>query len=88
MTTRITTATTTSKARARPGEGSIFPYKNGRYAGYVWITTLSGERTAPRQWSHHRVGWALRSRAGASDQSGRTPHPPRDRGITPRQSLC
>jgi hypothetical protein len=29
--------------RAR-GEGSIFPYKNGRYAGYVWITTLSGER--------------------------------------------
>lgn len=29
--------------RAR-GEGSIFAYKNGRWAGYVWITTLAGER--------------------------------------------
>jgi len=28
----------------RPGEGSIFPYKNGRYAGYVWVSTLGGER--------------------------------------------
>jgi hypothetical protein len=36
---------TTQKAHTRSrGEGSIFPYKNGRYAGYVWITTLSGER--------------------------------------------
>jgi len=35
--------TQNSPVRAR-GEGSIFPYKNGRYAGYVWITTLAGER--------------------------------------------
>lgn len=29
--------------RAR-GEGSIYQRRDGRYAGYVWITTLSGER--------------------------------------------
>jgi integrase len=29
--------------RAR-GEGSIYRRRDGRYAGYVWITTLSGER--------------------------------------------
>ena len=29
------------------GEGSIFPYK-GRWAGYVWVTTPSGERK--RDW--------------------------------------
>lgn len=33
----------TAHTRAR-GEGSIYPYKNGRYAGYVWVTTPSGER--------------------------------------------
>jgi hypothetical protein len=29
------------------GEGSIFPYK-GKWAGYVWVTTPSGERK--RDW--------------------------------------
>lgn len=33
----------TTHIRAR-GAGSIYPYRNGRHAGYVWITTLSGER--------------------------------------------
>lgn len=49
MTTRTTTPaaapTGTSKKHVRArGEGSIYPYKNGRYAGYVWVATLSGER--------------------------------------------
>jgi integrase len=33
----------TAHTRAR-GEGSIYPYRNGRYAAYVWVTTLTGER--------------------------------------------
>jgi integrase len=32
-----------TQVRAR-GEGSIYQRRDGRYAGYVWITTLSGER--------------------------------------------
>jgi integrase len=31
------------------GEGSIFPYK-GKWAGYVWVTTPTGERK--RQWAY------------------------------------
>lgn len=31
------------------GEGSIFPYK-GKWAGYVWVTTPSGERK--RNWAY------------------------------------
>ena len=27
----------TAHTRAR-GEGSIYPYRNGRYAAYVWVT--------------------------------------------------
>lgn len=30
--------------REGPWEGSIYQRRDGRYAGYVWITTLSGER--------------------------------------------
>ena len=26
------------------GEGSIYPYRNGSWAGYVWVTTPDGER--------------------------------------------
>jgi hypothetical protein len=26
------------------GEGSIYPYKNGRFAAYVWVTTPDGRR--------------------------------------------
>ena len=33
----------TAHIRAR-GEGSIYPYRNGRYAAYVWVTTPAGER--------------------------------------------
>jgi hypothetical protein len=33
----------TAHTRAR-GEGSIYPYRNGRYAAYVWVTTPGGER--------------------------------------------
>jgi integrase len=33
----------TTRARAN-GEGSIFPYRNGRFAAYVWVTTPAGER--------------------------------------------
>jgi hypothetical protein len=33
----------TRRARAN-GEGSIFPYRNGGYAAYVWVTTPAGER--------------------------------------------
>ncbi len=32
-----------SRARAN-GEGSIFPYRNGTYAAYVWVTTPAGEQ--------------------------------------------
>ena len=34
----------TAHTRAR-GEGSIYPYRNGRFAAYVWVTTLTGERS-------------------------------------------
>jgi integrase len=33
----------TAHTRVR-GEGSIYPYRNGRYAAYVWVTTPVGER--------------------------------------------
>lgn len=33
----------TGRARAN-GEGSIFPYRNGGYAAYVWVTSPAGER--------------------------------------------
>ena len=26
------------------GEGSIYPYRNGTWAGYVWVTTPDGEK--------------------------------------------
>ncbi|HVQ96885.1 MAG TPA: hypothetical protein VMU51_38070 [Mycobacteriales bacterium] len=32
-----------SRARAN-GEGSIFPYRNGSYAAYVWVTTPAAEQ--------------------------------------------
>jgi integrase len=32
-----------SRARAN-GEGSIFPYRNGGFAAYVWVATPAGER--------------------------------------------
>ena len=32
-----------TKARAN-GEGSIFPYRNGGFAAYAWVTTPAGER--------------------------------------------
>jgi Phage integrase, N-terminal SAM-like domain len=35
----------TGRPRARAnGEGSIFPYRNGGYAAYAWVTTPAGER--------------------------------------------
>jgi hypothetical protein len=33
----------TARSRAN-GEGSIFPYRNGGYAAYAWITTPAGTR--------------------------------------------
>ncbi|MCP2340396.1 integrase [Actinomadura rupiterrae] len=38
-----------SRGRGRAnGEGSIFPYRNGTYAAYVWVTTPAGDRK--RRW--------------------------------------
>ncbi|MFI0425221.1 tyrosine recombinase XerC [Spongiactinospora sp. 9N601] len=34
------------------GEGSVFPYKNG-WAGYVWVTTPTGERK--RKWAYGKT---------------------------------
>jgi integrase len=59
----------TAHTRAR-GEGSIYPYRNGRYAAYVWVTTPGGERRrkyvygdsrqqAHARWIelHHTAAW-------------------------------
>jgi integrase len=42
---------TRGRGRAN-GEGSIFPYKNG-YAGYVWVTTPTGDRR--RKWAYGKT---------------------------------